>query len=899
MNVLTTLRKEQNGNKTILEQQGNITLRENQSAQKISGAFSEFRGFTVKKQLPSNSTEADIFIIAYNSINYVLKLYRYGIEPKAEILKNVIALGKKYPDKFLQVLQADYDSTTKRWFEIQEYIKLGSFQKILDQLNKFNDEQKNFLFRALAREIGQELNILHSNNLLHLDIKPSNILMRSYKPFNLVLIDFGISTLLASDMSKKFTQTRGTPMYQSPESWAGSMNRASDWWGLGMILLEIASGKHPFSGLDYKVIASIMATRSVEIPENISDDKKEILRGLLTRDPDKRWKWEQVSRWLKGERNIGDSFQESSIKLDNKRKNLNPIKFMGEQCYSLEDFSACAAKNEESWDKAAGFLMRGYVRQWLEENKDFDTSVEIDNMINPINDSDEKLFRLIQNFGKNIPFVFCGHMITLKNLLIFLGKSLRRENLSTHEQKIVNAYQNGGMLSCVKFMTEINKEILSPEVKALKIFLEDSSTKNSDLAFRVGILDFCVNLENYYCPFINNQADIISLVNFSKSFTQVPLNLFKWRELDEKFFIPPEILTAMKSSAYEYDSALQILLELEEKEILLPKSDYSDREKKLIKRLLPMLEIEHRTREFIDFYLYPKKYFCPFMKGVTTLDEFISRAKHLTAPPKLLSEWQELNNKYILPSFLVEGMNFPETYSKCLDSITGLENVEGLLIPRQGNEDFIKNIAECKSIEDYAGISNGFKLGYDDESVKIIYEALKDFQSRKQGANELESAKNEMVISYLQLLSECKKPLTDEDKKFLRGIKDISYERAEELAKYIESIDKIDKNTLDNAEKFLITYATYSTEKIRERSMIYGVLTLIATILIPSFKDIAILLGNISDSLVLLAWGIKVLIWGFSGWMFRLVIDPKGKPNELATNFIIVYCIISYYVVIL
>ena len=158
-------------------------------------------------------------------------------------------------------------------------------------------------------------------------------------------------------------------MYQSPESWAGSMNRASDWWGLGMILLEIASEKHPFSGLDYKVIASIMATRSVEIPSNIDEGQQKLLRGLLTRDPDKRWNWDQVSRWLKGERDIEDSFQEDSGSV-NEHSNIAPIRFMGERCYSLEEFSMLAAKSPDSWEQGRGFLMRGYIRQWLESNND-------------------------------------------------------------------------------------------------------------------------------------------------------------------------------------------------------------------------------------------------------------------------------------------------------------------------------------------------------------------------------------------------------------------------------------------------------------------------------------------------------------------------------------------------
>ena len=37
-----------------------------------------------------------------------------------------------------------------------------------------------------------------------------------------------------TDMSKKITKMRGTPMYQSPESYSGVMGRPADWWGLGM-----------------------------------------------------------------------------------------------------------------------------------------------------------------------------------------------------------------------------------------------------------------------------------------------------------------------------------------------------------------------------------------------------------------------------------------------------------------------------------------------------------------------------------------------------------------------------------------------------------------------------------------------------------------------------------------
>lgn len=199
----------------------------------------------------------------------------------------------------------------------------------------------------MATQIGESLNLLHENNLLHLDIKPSNILLRSLKPMDMLLIDFGIATSLASDMSKKFTQTRGTPMYQSPESYTGGMGRPSDWWGLGMILLEIANGVHPFRGLSSNVIAYAVATEPIDIPENLDEGQRELFHGLLTRNPEKRWDWNQVSRWLNGERNIPQYFEVAEpTKAEPNASNIKPIVFMGQLYQSVAKLAAVFAKDE-------------------------------------------------------------------------------------------------------------------------------------------------------------------------------------------------------------------------------------------------------------------------------------------------------------------------------------------------------------------------------------------------------------------------------------------------------------------------------------------------------------------------------------------------------------------------
>ena len=123
--------------------------------------------------------------------------------------------------------------------------------------------------------------------------------MRSLDPLNLVVIDFGIASTLEAGMSKKATQFGGTPMYQSPESFSSVVDEKTgkrrvilgsptDWWGLGMILLEIAAGFHPFRDLSADVIAYSIATETITIPEKIDAGQKELLKGLLTRNPEKR-----------------------------------------------------------------------------------------------------------------------------------------------------------------------------------------------------------------------------------------------------------------------------------------------------------------------------------------------------------------------------------------------------------------------------------------------------------------------------------------------------------------------------------------------------------------------------------------------------------------------------------
>ena len=239
----TLLERPQEGAAVPAREQGGVTQREGGAGG--AGARLDlretFRGYRVVRSLPSSGAESDIHILEKTSEQYVLKLYRRGIVPKMEILRKIAALGQDHPKHFVRIFETDFDEDSERWYEIQEFVPHGTLKELLEERKRHRLPPSRDLFDAVVREISQGLTVLHKNDILHLDLKPGNVLVRAADPLNVVLTDFGVSSLLDPELSRKFTASRGTPMYQSPESMTGNMGRASDWWGLGIMALEIAA----------------------------------------------------------------------------------------------------------------------------------------------------------------------------------------------------------------------------------------------------------------------------------------------------------------------------------------------------------------------------------------------------------------------------------------------------------------------------------------------------------------------------------------------------------------------------------------------------------------------------------------------------------------------------------
>ncbi|MDR0549307.1 MAG: protein kinase [Deltaproteobacteria bacterium] len=366
--------------------------------------LSQFRGRRVQSFLTSSGSEADILIIRNQAGGFeILRLYRQGRAPKPEIFQRLVKLSNDMDGLAVRILEAGYDEETGRWFEIQEYITGGELSSLIAQ-----GPLDRATLVELTKEMAEALHRLHGLDVIHRDVKPDNILVRALNPLKIALSDFGISSLLAPDISIKETRLANTPLYSAPESFGSIVGKSADWWSLGMVILEAALGYHPMANLSFNEVLREITTRGVQPPVGLPRDLNLLLKGLLTRDDRKRWRYPEVSAWLKGQKNI-PVYYETVVETQKE----TPYILDGQEYNSPEELAVYMAQGADQWEKGREHLARGYVRKWLENRKMFDQAVKTQVSAGS---PDAATFNFILAFAPQLGPVYWGQVLSFNNL---------------------------------------------------------------------------------------------------------------------------------------------------------------------------------------------------------------------------------------------------------------------------------------------------------------------------------------------------------------------------------------------------------------------------------------------------------------------------------------------------
>ncbi|KOG97442.1 putative protein kinase YPK2 [Saccharomyces eubayanus] len=182
---------------------------------------------------------------------------------------------------FIVPLKFSFQSPEKLYL-VLAFINGGELFYHLQHEGQFSLARSRFYIAELLCA----LDSLHKLDVIYRDLKPENILL-DYQG-HIALCDFGLCKLNMKDNDKTDTFC-GTPEYLAPEILLGQgYNKTVDWWTLGILLYEMMTGLPPYYDENVPVMYKKILQQPLLFPDGFDPVAKDLLIGLLSRDPNRR-----------------------------------------------------------------------------------------------------------------------------------------------------------------------------------------------------------------------------------------------------------------------------------------------------------------------------------------------------------------------------------------------------------------------------------------------------------------------------------------------------------------------------------------------------------------------------------------------------------------------------------
>ncbi|KAI8010630.1 Serine/threonine-protein kinase STY13 [Camellia lanceoleosa] len=179
---------------------------------------------------------------------------------------------------------------------VLEYLHGGTLKKFL-----FQNRKKKLTFKIviqLALDLARGLSYLHSEKIVHRDVKAENMLLDTHR--NLKIADFGVARVEAQN-PQDMTGETGTLGYMAPEVLDGKpYNRKCDVYSFGICLWEIYCCDLPYTNLSFVEVSSAVVRQNLrpEIPRCCPSSLAHIMKKCWDANPEKRPDMSEVVRLL-------------------------------------------------------------------------------------------------------------------------------------------------------------------------------------------------------------------------------------------------------------------------------------------------------------------------------------------------------------------------------------------------------------------------------------------------------------------------------------------------------------------------------------------------------------------------------------------------------------------------
>ena len=134
----------------------------------------------------------------------------------------------------------------------------------------------------IAHQVAQGLAYAHEHDIVHRDVKPSNIMV--VRDGHVKITDFGIARMASSAVHTQTGMVLGSPKYMSPEQVMGkTIDQRSDIFSLGVMLYEMLTGQAPFTGENVNAIMYQTLNSAPVPPNTLNHSVPEMLNFIVAK----------------------------------------------------------------------------------------------------------------------------------------------------------------------------------------------------------------------------------------------------------------------------------------------------------------------------------------------------------------------------------------------------------------------------------------------------------------------------------------------------------------------------------------------------------------------------------------------------------------------------------------
>lgn len=309
--------------------------------------------YEIVELLSASTGEADLYVCKYNGAEYIAKVYRRQRAVKPEVITVLKSIDSPYVAKLF-----DTGIYNDRPFEVLPYYKNGS---LLGKKFSFDELKK-----TIIPCINEALRVLHQNDIIHKDLKPSNIMLLDDNK-SVAIIDFGISSVVEEGNTVLVTKTGMTPEYSAPETFRNLFLEESDYYSFGITLYELYCGYTPYKNMNAEEIAQFTAVQRIPFPKNMPQELQDLISAVTYFDitnrnkknnPNRRWTYTEVDNWCKGKKQVipgeGTGF--------GAEKAIPPYTFLGQAYKDIPSLITALASN---WNDGKKQLYRGLLSSFF------------------------------------------------------------------------------------------------------------------------------------------------------------------------------------------------------------------------------------------------------------------------------------------------------------------------------------------------------------------------------------------------------------------------------------------------------------------------------------------------------------------------------------------------------